>query len=255
MLSRNICKRSMHTVPKLIQFKELSEKGIPKIYSSNGFNTVWTNYQKYLCDKLTLATSGSSLESYYPFHIMLNTAKKPFQSNIFNLASGIHNNHLFIENILPVKENELNQPSSLLLNRIEESFDLNWDELKKDIIKLIDKKVIGQGWFFLIENSNKEIHYLFLQNNGTPYYFPRNQLFDLNTPINLNEYNHLEKMKAMLIEQKKNQKIKDWSMPLISINLWDQAYLPDYGIGKRSEYVKNVLDNLNWNVINSRLYK
>ncbi|SMN21034.1 similar to Saccharomyces cerevisiae YJR101W RSM26 Mitochondrial ribosomal protein of the small subunit [Maudiozyma saulgeensis] len=254
MLSRTLGRRSIHTVPKLTNIKELSKSGIPKIYSANGFNTVWSDYQKYLCDKLTLATAGSTLESYYPFHIMLNTAKKSYQSNIFNLASAIHNNHLFIENIMPVKENESNQPSKLLLSRIQESFDLEWEELKTDIVKLIDKKIVGQGWFFLIENSNKEIHYLFLQNNGTPYYFPRNQLFDLNVPINLNEFTHLEKMKDLLKGQGKT-KIKDWSMPLICINLWDQAYLSDYGVGKRSEYVKNILDNLNWNVVNNRLYK
>lgn len=252
MFGRVIGRRSVHTVPKLSKFSELNKNGIPKIYSSNGFNIVWTDYQKYLCDKLSLVTSGTSLESYYPFHIMLNTAKKPFQSNIFNLSSAMHNNHLFIENIIPTEPNVVNQPSKLLVNRIQESFDLKWEELKEDIIKLIDKKIIGQGWFFLIENSNKEIHYLFLQNNGTPYYFPRNQLFDLNIPINLNEFTHLEKIKELITEK---HKIRDWSMPLIAINLWDYAYLNDYGIGKRSEYVKNVLDNLNWNVINNRLYK
>lgn len=255
MFGRVIGRRSIHTVPKLASIKELGAGGIPKIYSSNGFNTVWTDYQQYLCDKLTLATAGSSLESYYPFHVMLNTAKKPFQSNIFNLASAAHNNHLFIENILPVKENETNQPSKLLLSRIRESFDMEWDELKEDIVKLTEKKVLGQGWFFLIENANKEIHYLFLQNNGTPYYFPRNQLFDLNVPISENEFSHMEKVRALLSSATKGQQVRDWSMPLIAINLWDQAYLNDYGVGKRQEYVRNVLDNLNWNVVNSRLYK
>ena len=261
MLLRNlVTKRSIHTVPKLPNIHNLETTGIPNVYSATGFKTVWSDYQTLLCDKLTLKTAGTSYEANIPFHIILNTAKKPYQTQLFNLASAVHNNHLFIENILPAGASSVdNKPSQIFLSRVRDSFDVEWEELKENIVRLTEKKVIGQGWFFLIENANKELHCLCLQNNGTPYYFPRNQLFDLNVPINLSEFSHLEQVREMVTgkggSHSESRMIKDWSMPLICVNLWDYAYLPDYGVSGRSTYVRNVLDNLNWNVVNSRVYK
>ena len=258
MLRSVICKRSIHTVPKLPNINLLSKQGIPPILSSKGFNTVWNQYQTYLCDQLTIATSGTSLESYYPFHIVLNTAKKPFQTNIFNLASAAHNNHLFIENILPVDKGSNgqqieNQPSDFFLNRIEKSFGKKWDELKDDIINDVDTRLLGQGWFCLVENAQKQLQTLYLQNNGTPYYFPRNQLIDMNSVINIDEFSYLQKIREM-VNNNKNEKIQDWTLPIIMVNLWDFAYLEDYGVAGRKKYMENVLNNLNWNAINRRIY-
>lgn len=243
------CHRGIHTVPKLPKCTQLSQQGIPNVLSAAGFQTAWVNQQKFLCDKLTMATTGSSLESYVPFHLLLNTAKKPFQSHIFNLASAAHNNHLFVENILP--SSTATQPSRIFASRIQEQFDCSWDEFKKEMVRRAESDVLGQGWLFLVENSNKEFHILTVQNNGTPYYFPRNQSFDLNSALSLEEFSQLSAIQSLVKGQKK---IEDWTMPLIAVNLWDYAYLPDYGVKGRAQYIKNVLDNLNWSVVNNRLY-
>ncbi|EDO18823.1 hypothetical protein Kpol_1028p99 [Vanderwaltozyma polyspora DSM 70294] len=249
-------RRGIHTVPKLPNSNILKQRGIPNIFSAAGFNIAWNEQQKYLCDKLTLLTSGSDLESFLPFHIILNTAKRPFQANIFNVASAAHNNHLFIENILPDQDVDT-KPSRLFLSTVEKSFDCSWEDLKKEMIYRAENDIFGEGWLFLVENRNKEYHILTVQNNGTPYYFPRNQSFDLNSATSLQEYSQLHEIKRLVTEQDgKNgkEKVEDWTMPLICVNLWDQAYLHDYGVKGRSEYVKNVLDNLNWSVVNQRIY-
>ncbi|CUS24786.1 LAQU0S19e01596g1_1 [Lachancea quebecensis] len=242
-------KRSIHSVPKLKNGGHVLEQGIPNVMSASGFNIAWTQQQKYLCDKLTLTTAGTSLESYLPFHLVLNTAKKPFQTSIFNLASAAHNNHLFVENVLPGPANTA--PSRLFRTRIEEQYNCTWEEFKTEMVRRAEADVVGQGWLFLVENSDKELHILTVQNNGTPYYFPRNQSFDLNSALKLEEYSQLDAVRAIV---KKGGKIQDWTMPLIAVSLWDHAYLHDYGVKGRSQYVKNVLDNLNWTVVNNRLY-
>ena len=250
-------KRGIHTVPRLPNADVLRKQGIPNLFSAVGFNVAWDQQQKHICEKLTTVTSGTSLESYLPFHILLNTAKRPFQANIFNLASSAHNNHLFIENILPANNNVETQPSRLFLSRVESSCDGTWDDLKKEMIVRAEEDVLGQGWLFLVENSHKELHVLTVQNNGTPYYFPRNQLFDLNSAISLDEFSQIQEIKkAVQVQEQKNnsEKVTDWTMPLICVNLWDHAYLHDYGIQNRSKYVENVLNNLNWAVINNRLF-
>ncbi|CAR29818.1 ZYRO0G17710p [Zygosaccharomyces rouxii] len=253
MIGSTLCRRGIHTVPKLPNAWLLQQQGIPNVLSAKGFQTLWNQHQKYLCDKLTLATSGTSMESYFPFHLLLNTAKRPFQTHIFNLASAAHNNHLFVENILPTTHAGNTQPSRSFLTRIEESFENDWESVKEEMVRRADQEVLGQGWLFLVENANKELHILLTQNNGTPYYFPRNQLFDLNSALTLEEFAQLQEVRK-LVKSREGQKVEDWTMPLICVSLWDQAYLHDYGVKNRSQYVKNVLDNLNWSVVNSRLY-
>ncbi|QLG71462.1 hypothetical protein HG535_0B05040 [Zygotorulaspora mrakii] len=253
MLRTLLSKRGIHTVPKLPNAAQLRQQGIPNVLSPAGLNVAWDQHQKYICDKLTVATSGTSLESYLPFHLILNTAKKPFLTHVFNLASAAHNNHIFIENILPATNSATTQPSRLFLSSIEESFGFDWETLKTEMVRRAEADVLGQGWLFLVENSNKELHILTIQNNGTPYYFPRNQLFDLNSALTLEEFSHLEEIKKM-INQSGKKKLEDWTIPLICVNLWDQAYLHDYGVQNRSKYVENALNNLNWSVVNKRQY-
>ncbi|AET41012.1 mitochondrial 37S ribosomal protein mS42 Ecym_7164 [Eremothecium cymbalariae DBVPG len=242
-------RRAIHTVPRLPGISKLETEGIPNIFSAGGFKQCWLDQQKYLCDKLTLATAGTALESYLPFHIVLNTAKKPFQTHIFNLASAAHNNHLFIENILPTDGVET-KPSRLFEQRIRAQFDHSWEEVKEEMVRRSEQEVLGQGWLFLVENANKEVHILTVQNNGTPYYFPRNQSIDFNAPVSTEDLDQFKEIEALASKGD----VEDWTMPLIAVNLWDQAYLKDYGVAGRSKYVKNVLDNLNWIAINKRLY-
>ena len=178
-----VFKRGIHVVPKLPNSMALLQNGVPKILSSSGFKTVWFDYQRYLCDKLTLATAGQSLESYYPFHILLKTAGNPLQSNIFNLASSIHNNHLFVENILPsaiesgtTDSNAVvkTEPSRLFLSRIQDSFNgSDWQVVKEEMIYRAENEVLGQGWLFLVENSEKKLFILTSNNNGCLLYTSR----------------------------------------------------------------------------------
>ncbi|SCU80961.1 LAMI_0B04302g1_1 [Lachancea mirantina] len=249
-------RRAIHSVPRLPGLNELTKTGIPGVLSPLGFEVAWKQQQQALCDKLTLATSGTSLESYLPFHLVLNTAKKPFQTNIFNLASAAHNNHLFIENILPSGSgsgngNGRDVSSRLFQSRIEEQYQCSWDELKREMVRRAETEVLGQGWLFLVENSDKELHILTVQNHGTPYYFPRNQTFDMNSALSLEEFTQFNAIQKAV---QNGTKIQDWTMPLIAVSLWDHVYLHDYGVKGRSKYVEKVLDNLNWSVVNSRLY-
>lgn len=243
-------KRAIHTVPRLSNFPQVEKQGIHNILSQTGFKHCWIDQQKYLCDKLTIATAGTALESYLPFHIILNTAKRPFHTHIFNLASAAHNNHLFIENILPQSGQQAKSSPGELILRLQKQYGYGWEEMKDEMVRRAEEDVIGQGWLFLVENKDKEFHIMTVQNNGTPYYFPRNQLFDLNLAVTADEFSQWKTVENLT----KEGEIEDWTIPIIAVSLWDHAYLHDYGVAGRKRYVQNVLNNLNWSVINNRLY-
>ncbi|CCH62141.1 hypothetical protein TBLA_0G01990 [Henningerozyma blattae CBS 6284] len=245
-------RRSIHMMPTLPNNETLIANGIPNIYSGKGFSVAWEDRQRYLIEKLNMVTNGTTFESMYPFHIMLQAKNRKDQAHIFNLASSVHNNHLFIENILPNGAEDAVGPSKLFLNKVEKSFNKSWEEIKNEIIEVDSRKIVGQGYIFLIENSDKKFQLLNIQNNGTPYYFPMNQSHDLNHVLQQDEIELYHELKEIVKDPK--VKIKDYSIPIICISLWDHSYLKDYGVDGREEYLKNVLNNLNWSVINSRLF-
>lgn len=251
-------KRLVHTVPRLANIEQLSKNGIPRVLSARGFDIAWNETQKFLCDKLTLATAGSSLESYYPFHIVQRTAGKRHLAHVFNWASAAHNNHLFIENIIHNQDPaaEASGPSRALQSRLDSSFPgQTWEQIVDSMVASAERNVVGEGWLFLVEDANKHLYTLTTNNHGTPYYFPSNQSLDFNSVPAAHDYAYYKEISRRVDSaQDEGKPIEDYTSPLICVSLWSHAYLHDYGVAGREKYIRAVLGNLNWTIVNSRLY-
>lgn len=244
--AQSVGKRLIHTAPKLALQDEFAINGIPGLFSKKAFNTAWVEYQDFLTKRLTLLTNGTADETRHPFHIAINSARDQTQQKVFNVASQTHNNHFFFEQLIAPKLNTT-KPSRDLQSRIDEKFE-SLEGLKEALVEE-SQIIIGQGWIFLVETEAKTLEILTVNNSGTPYNFSGNLSLDLNGPIGRDEFDAWDAIKEHTLT-----KTKDWTMPLLSINLWDHAYLHDYGIGNRDAYIRDVFDSINWNVINKRLY-
>ncbi|CEP23327.1 unnamed protein product [Cyberlindnera jadinii] len=234
-------RRLLHTVPRL----PVSQ--LPGLYSPLGFQTAWTDYQQFLTTRLTELTAGTADETRFPFYIAQVTSKDQTKQKVFNVASQAHNNHFFFQQ-LTSPENNHTRPSRQLEQRINEQFG-SLEGLGKVFVDASDA-VVGQGWLFLAERADKQLEVLALNNSGSPYQFNANQGIDLNGPVGKDDFQLLESIKQDLKEG-----IQDFTFPLIGISLWDQSYLIDYGLNGKKEYIKKVFDSLNWDVINSRVFK
>ncbi|CCH42089.1 Superoxide dismutase [Mn], mitochondrial [Wickerhamomyces ciferrii] len=244
--AQNLGKRLIHTAPKLKLQDEFIKNGINGLYSSQGFKLAWIDYQNYLTKNLTLLTNGTIDETRYPFSIAIANAKDSSKQNIFNIASQTHNNHFFFQQLISSQENNTS-PSRELNSRIISKFG-SLDSLVDQFV-LESKEIIGQGWIFLIENESKNLEILTLNNSGTPYNFSGNHSLDLNGPIGLTELEAWESIKESTLT-----KAQDWTLPLLGISLWDHSFITDYGVDGRDEYIKDVFKNINWDVVNKRLY-
>ncbi|ODV93442.1 hypothetical protein PACTADRAFT_52029 [Pachysolen tannophilus NRRL Y-2460] len=238
--------RSIHTVPVLPQFSKWTKEGVDGLYSPAGFKTSWEDYQKYLTMKLTMLTVGTENETRSPFNIMVSSAKKPYQSCVYHYASQAHNNHLFFEQLIDKSLNK-SLPSRLLNERIEKIFG-SFEDFKNEIL-FEAEQLQGQGWVFLVEDFDKSLKILTCNNEGTPYFYARNQSLDLNGPIDTGDYETLT-----LIKEKLANKDKDYNIPILAINVWDYAYLEDYGINGKADYLEKLWECINWDIINSRLF-
>lgn len=246
---RPLSRRSIHTVSKLPTHKVWQEKGIPGLLSAEGYQTAWTDYQNYLLTNLTLLTNGTSLELKSPYETLLHTAKQTTLQHIFHYSSMAHNNHFFFEQLSDKEIASKTKPSRFLMEKLMHEDVLDMDQFRNKILKMAEESY-GQGWIFLIETQDKNLKFINCHNDGTPYYYAKSQLLDLNGGLNENDFNYLQDLK-----EKAANGEKDFNLPLLAINYWDYMYIKDYGVSGKAEYLSNLWEHINWDVINKRLFQ
>ncbi|OBA23253.1 hypothetical protein METBIDRAFT_102810 [Metschnikowia bicuspidata var. bicuspidata NRRL YB-4993] len=239
--------RMLHEVPVLKNHETFAKNGIQGLYSAEGYATAWSDYQKLLTTSLTLNTVGTRHEGRSAFQLLLLTAKRTTDQHIFHYASQAHNNHMFFEQLADKEHAASTRPSRFLLERIAGGSSL--DSLKTEIIRLAESAE-GQGWVFLVEDPDKSFRLLKCNNDGTPYYHGKNQSLDLNANIDPQSFEELTQIK-----QKGDNAELDFTLPVLAINFWDVAFVTDYGITGKREYLERVLDHINWDVINKRMFQ
>lgn len=241
--------RGLHTVPKLKNQQQIVESGISGVYSPAGFKTAWLDYQKYLTTNLSLHTVGSANETRTPYFILLNTAKQTTEQHTFHYASQAHNNHFFFQQLGNKEDVLITRPSRFIMDRLADLNIPTVEELKNSMLKEAEK-LTGQGWVFLVELPDKSLKIIRCNNDGTPYFYGKNQLLDMNGSVSEETFEQLNGIK----EKAANGEL-DLTLPLLALNCWDVAYLTDYGITGKSEYLSKVWDCINWEVVNKRLFQ
>lgn len=241
--------RKLHKVPVLNKNDHFAQNGISGLYSPNGYQSAWQEYQNYLTKNLTLKTNGTLHETRSPFQIILLTSKNNLEQSIFHFASQAHNNHLFFDMLTDKESSAQTKPSHFLLERLADE-NINGLRDFKDAIIAAAESLTGQGWVFLVERSDKAVKIMASNNDGTPYYFGKSQTLDLSKGISEETYELYDEIK----QRARNREL-DFTLPLLVLNVWDTAYVADYGINGKTEYLKNVIDCIDWDVVNLRIFQ
>ena len=235
--------RRLHTLPRL----PVSAEGIPGLYSPSGFRVAWTDYQQFVLNKLNRVIVDTENETRVPFHIMQATKSKPDQAHIFNYASMAHNNHLFFST-LKTSTSAASAPTGVLAQKIIAQFG-DLEGLKRAIDQAASK-ILSSGFVFLVENQDKKLEVVTSLATGSPTTFSRSQTLDLNGQIS-------EDSKAQLdsLQEKVDAREINWNIELLALNLWEHAYLPDYGVRGRQDYIDAWWKSIDWNKVDDRLFK
>ncbi|ODQ80520.1 hypothetical protein BABINDRAFT_170945 [Babjeviella inositovora NRRL Y-12698] len=238
--------RSVHVVPTLKNQQALMDNGLTGLYSPTGFKVAWTDYQQFLTLNLTMATVGTEYELKKPFDIVVMSSMKAHESTAFHYASQAHNNHLFFEQLCDSASNR-SAPSRTLLAKLESSFG-SLDAFRNEFLLAADT-LMGQGWVFLVEDKSKRVRIMTCNNDGTPYADGRHHEHDLNGPIDEAAYEFVTNTKQGL-----QAGDRQFNLPLVCVNVWDHAYIQDFGVNGKADYLEAFWKALNWDVVNARLY-
>lgn len=117
------------------------------------------------------------------------------------------------------------------------------DALKKEFLTTA-MKMFGCGWVWLVAEGRQNPRILCTYNAGTPYSSAyRRQDTDMNTRLSLG---YPQQGATGAVSQ------PEWVHPLLNINLWEHAWLQDFGIAGKANYLEAVWNAIDWNVVNSR---
>ncbi|CAN6674433.1 small ribosomal subunit protein mS42 [Trichomonascus vanleenenianus] len=238
--------RGIHTVPRLAKEEVYRVQGINGLYSAQGFNTAWTEYQEHLTGRLTELTVETENETRTPFQVLQNTAKKSDQAHVFNYASQAYNNHFYFEALTEPSKNST-APSLALKKKIEEQFG-SVEELRDQMLHAADS-MLGVGWVFLVEDESKQLHVLSRFNAGTPFEYSRSQMFNLNFKVDEETTQALEELQNLVLAKEKN-----YVVPLLAVSTWPQTFITDFSVAGKADFLTKWWDSINWDVVNSRYY-
>jgi len=104
--------------------------------------------------------------------------------------------------------------------------------------------IFGSGWVWLVLGPNSMLRVLVSYNAGSPFDIPHRQAPDPSSSWNLDVSSGPKRPGA----QRANRKQKYLVMPLLGLNMWEHAYVPDYGCSAegKQQYLKNWWAAINW---------
>jgi Fe-Mn family superoxide dismutase len=99
----------------------------------------------------------------------------------------------------------------------------------------------GSGWVWLVVGPSSELRVLATYNSGSPFNIRARQVQDPNTALNLDVHGRYS-VTGLAPNRKHEYRI----LPILGLNCWEHAYLPDYGVMGKQEYLKNWWAAVNW---------
>jgi superoxide dismutase, Fe-Mn family len=105
----------------------------------------------------------------------------------------------------------------------------------------------GSGWVWLVVSQSSGLRVLATYNAGTPFNLKARQTQDPNTSWNLDTIRHSQQTAGM----RANRRHEYLILPILGLNVWEHAYVTDYGVNGKQQYLKNWWSAINWHRVNT----
>jgi Fe-Mn family superoxide dismutase len=102
----------------------------------------------------------------------------------------------------------------------------------------------GSGWVWLVVSKNSDLKVLATYNAGTPFDIRARQVLDPNTGWNLDSSGRFRPKQNVGFQV--NRRHEYLILPILGLNVWEHAYVTDYGSGGKQQYLKNWWAAINW---------
>lgn len=225
--------------------------GIPEFMTKRCVERNWTQYMGHLCKELDKATDGTVDYNLSALKLAEKYSHSSQHASLFNIASMAVNNHWFFKCISPT----FNNPSTTLLKDIDANFG-SLENLRQDFLETANA-MFGNGFVWLMKEhgQSSNLRILCTYNAGSPYpgAHHRHQAREMATTDLSNRLTKAKNYAGSFGNSSKNQERGSTNAlkadPILCLNLWQQAYLLDYGLLGKESYVMCWWEKINWEVV------
>jgi Fe-Mn family superoxide dismutase len=200
-----------------------------------------------------LSCKGTPYENLEAKALVIEFARDPTRAYAFNIASMAFNNHFFFRGINPNPETE-SKPSTELENLIRNHFS-SLETLRETFLATAEA-MFGPGFVWLVQTNDAQLGSLrilptYLAGSPLAGAHYRRQSHDLNTH-NADSYQALNTVGTFGSAAKQNLQPKKPLggvdvVPLLCVNTWEHAWLHDYGVRGKRQYLEAWWDRIDWN--------
>ncbi|EEB06685.1 ribosomal protein subunit S26 [Schizosaccharomyces japonicus yFS275] len=211
------------------RFKSAIPLGYKNFLSSRALRVI-DDYHVHLRGILDRYCDENNLELRNPLFLMQNTVGDASKSKIFSCASQMYNNRRFFATIKAPEvtgtpSNYASEASPALQEDINYSFG-SIDMLRDQFLRA-GTAVFGDAWLWLVyEQRTHFFSLLFSYNTSSAVSWGANDWFS-------------------------QPKLGTSITPIMCVNLWQYAYLTDYGLTKKHEYLRRWWDAIDWKEVNA----
>lgn len=122
--------------------------------------------------------------------------------------------------------------------------------MKTEVIATAEA-MFGCGWVWLVLDHDKRLRILCTYNAGTPYGEAfRRQDTDMNTGETLGNANYMS-----VVRNAARGSGAQYIFPLLNVNCWEHAWIQDYGVLGKRQYLESWWASIDWEVVANRLGK
>ncbi|CAG8617867.1 13140_t:CDS:2 [Dentiscutata erythropus] len=236
------------------------DNGIQPLFTEKSLKDL-IDFQFTLVDNLNKLTSDTEFSDYTIYEIITKTAQEPSKALIFNYASQAWNNDFFLQGLTT---KGVTSPETFLHERIKQTFGSISDF--KTHFKNMALGLFGSGWTWQVTINIKAAQ------SGTTLDTTRLQEKDPNNhPTSLLSSPFLttaSQTSSQFAQNASSSKPvpppsialnlvdppphKSKFTPLLCLNVWEHAYLKDFGIHGKETYVDQFWECVDWAVVHNR---
>ncbi|KAJ2771828.1 hypothetical protein IWQ56_001107 [Coemansia nantahalensis] len=212
-----------------------ADKGLAPFLSPASVDFLYNMRQVELLNNVNRLAGGTENEGKSLAGVIFDAAEDPSQTALQNNASQAWNMNFFLQTLT----NEPRPPHESVRRTIAEQFG-SFDRFK-EMFSQHALALFGNGWTWMVQNESGKLSVMNTYNAGSPL-----------TAIRTNIHAKVQGVSFSTISRRigNHQFVK--LTPVLGLSMWQEAYLPDYGID-RATYVERFWESVNWLAVDERL--
>ncbi|KAJ2155914.1 hypothetical protein GGF46_005524 [Coemansia sp. RSA 552] len=211
------------------------EEGLEPFLSAQSLDFLYNMRQKELIGSVNRLTGGTDFEGKTLYNVVYDSASDPTRRPLTNYSSQAWNMDFFFKSLTPKSV----APGASVKRELAGGF--KSFERFQSAFDGCALSMFGNGWTWLVVDENGRQSVMNTYNGTTPF-----------TAYPSSGGALAKGMSFSTINRRKGSRPFFHLMPILGLSMWQEAYLPDYGLDRRS-YVENFWKVVDWSLVEQRL--